>query len=60
LTVIRRNPCRVKGASVERSPERPVLTVAQEYALADTVGQRYRTLVLIACFWPALGSRTAA
>jgi integrase len=48
--LIRRNPCRVKGASVERSPERPVLTVAQVYALADAVGQRYRALVLIACF----------
>jgi integrase len=48
--LIRRNPCRVKGASVEKSPERPVLTVAQVYALADAVGPRYRALVLIACF----------
>jgi integrase len=48
--LIRRNPCRIKGASAEESPERPVLTVARVYALADAVGQRYRTLVLIACF----------
>jgi integrase len=48
--MIRRNPCKIKGASVEKSPERPVLTVAQVYALADAVGQRYRALVLIACF----------
>jgi integrase len=48
--LIRRNPCRIKGASVERSPERPVLTVAQVYALAEAVAQRYRTLVLLACF----------
>ncbi len=48
--LIRRNPCRIKGASVERSPERPVLTVAQVYALAEAVGQGYRTLVLVACF----------
>jgi integrase len=48
--LIRRNPCRVKGASVEKSPERPVLTVAQVYVLADAVGPRYRALVLIACF----------
>jgi len=48
--MIPRNPCRIKGASVEKSPERPVLTVAQVYALADAVGQRYRALILLACF----------
>lgn len=48
--LIRRNPCRVKGAGTEKSPERPVLTVAQVYALADAAGPRYRALVLLACF----------
>jgi integrase len=48
--LIRRNPCRIKGASAERSPERPVLTVPQVYALAAAVSERYRALVLIACF----------
>lgn len=48
--LIPRNPCRVKGASVEKSPERPVLTVAQVYALGDAVGSRYRALILLACF----------
>jgi Phage integrase, N-terminal SAM-like domain len=48
--LIRRNPCRLKGASAEKSPERPVLTVAEVYALADAVGPRYRALVLLACF----------
>ncbi len=48
--LIRRNPCRVKGAGTERSPERPVLTVAQVYALAEAVRPRYRALVLLACF----------
>jgi integrase len=48
--LIRRNPCRIKGASQERSAERPVLTVAQVYALAEAVGSRYRALVLLACF----------
>jgi len=47
---IPRNPCRIKGASVEKSPERPVLTVATVYSLADAVGPRYRALVLLACF----------
>ena len=48
--LIRRNPCRLKGASAEKSPERPVLSVAQVYALAEAVGPRYRALVLLACF----------
>ena len=48
--LIRRNPCRIKAAGIEKSPERPVLTVAQVYALADAVGTRYRALVLLACF----------
>jgi integrase len=48
--LIRRNPCRIKGASVEKSPERPVLTIGQVFALADAIGPRYRALVLLACF----------
>lgn len=40
--LIRRNPCRVKGASVEKSPKRQLLTVSQVYALADAVDRRYR------------------
>jgi integrase len=48
--MIRRNPCRIKGADREHSPERPVLTVAQVYALADAVGLRYRALILLAAF----------
>jgi integrase len=48
--LIRRNPCRIKGAGQERSPERPVLTVPEVYALADTVDGRYRALVLLGVF----------
>jgi integrase len=48
--LIRRNPCRIKGAGTEHSPERPVLTVIQVYALADAVGLRYRALILLAAF----------
>ena len=48
--LIRRNPCRIKGAGQERSPERPVLTVPEVYALADTVDGRYRALVLLGRF----------
>lgn len=47
---IRRNPCRVKGASTEKSPERPTVTVPHVYQLADAAGDRYRALILLACF----------
>jgi integrase len=57
---IKRNPCRIKGAGQEDSPERPVLTISQVYALADAVSQRYRALVLLATFsslrWGELGA----
>ncbi|MGD0374115.1 MAG: tyrosine-type recombinase/integrase [Streptosporangiaceae bacterium] len=48
--LISRNPCRIKGAGQERSPERPVLTVAQVFALAEAIDQRYRAAVLLASF----------
>lgn len=48
--LIKRNPCRIKGAGNEKSPERPVLSVAQVYALADTVGPAYRARILLATF----------
>jgi integrase len=48
--LIRRNPCRIKGAGQERSPERPVLTVRQVFELAGAIYQRYRALVLLAVF----------
>lgn len=48
--LIRRNPCRVKGADRYDVPERPVLTVGEVYAVADAMGPRYRLLVLLAAF----------
>lgn len=48
--LIRRNPCRIKGAGVERSAERPVATIEQVYAIADAIEPRYRALVLLATF----------
>ena len=55
--LIRRNPCRINGAGQEHSPERPVLTMAQVFALADAFTERrYRLLILLAVFCsPALG-----
>jgi integrase len=48
--LIRRNPCRIKGAGQEKPPERPVATVAQVYDLAERVPARFRVLVLLAAF----------
>ncbi|MEU7942249.1 tyrosine-type recombinase/integrase [Microbispora bryophytorum] len=38
--IIPRNPCRIRGAGDEHAQERPVLTVAQVFDLADRVGRR--------------------
>jgi integrase len=48
--LIPRNPCRIKGAGIERAPERPIATVAQVFDLAATVPGRFRTLILMAAF----------
>jgi integrase len=38
--ILPRNPCRIHGAGDEDAPERPVLTVAQVFELAERVGRR--------------------
>jgi len=38
--ILARNPCRIRGAGEERAAERPVLTVAQVFELAERVGRR--------------------
>jgi integrase len=48
--LIRRNPCRIKGAAQDRSPERDVLTVRQVFTLASVIDPRYRTMVLLGVF----------
>ena len=48
--MIARNPCVIKGASVERPAERPVATIEQVYAIADAIEPRYRAMVLLATF----------
>jgi integrase len=58
--LIRRNPCRVKGASVEKSPERPVLSSAQVFDLAAAIDPRYKALVLLAVFGSLRWSELAA
>jgi integrase len=48
--LIRRNPCRIKGAGTERSPERPTVTIEQVYAIAGGVRPWFKALVLLAAF----------
>jgi integrase len=48
--LIRRNPCRIRGAGEAHTPERPVATVAQVLDLAGRVPARFRALVLLAAF----------
>ena len=44
------NPCTLRGAADEWSPERPVLSVEQVLAVADEVGPRWRAMVLLGAF----------
>lgn len=49
--IIARNPCRVRGADRENPAERPVLTVAQVFELADAMPHRWlRALILVTAF----------
>ncbi|WP_220447141.1 tyrosine-type recombinase/integrase [Nonomuraea deserti] len=48
--IIPRNPCRIRGAGEEKPEERPVLTVAKVFELADLMPPRLRALVLLATF----------
>lgn len=48
--MIKQNPCTVKGGGAENSPERPVLSISEVFALAEAIDRRYRALVLLATF----------
>lgn len=55
--ILTRNPCKVPGADKEHPAERPVLSVAQVFALADRLGDdehdgnpRYRMLIVLTAF----------
>jgi integrase len=45
-----KNPCVIKGAGVEKTPERPVATIDQIYEIADAIEPRLRAIVLTAAF----------
>lgn len=44
------SPCSIKGAGIEPAEERPLPTLAEVYALADTVAPQFRAFVLLAAF----------
>lgn len=44
------NPCTIKGAGTEPTSKRPILTVAQAFQLAELIGPRFRSVVLLAAF----------
>lgn len=48
--ILLRNPCRIRGAGVARTAERPIATLVQVEALAQAVYPRYRALVLLAAW----------
>lgn len=48
--ILRKNPCRIKGAGKEESEERPVVPLPVVFDIADRVPARYRALVLLATF----------
>ena len=45
---IHRNPCQVRGAAVEKAPERPIATIAEVAALADAMPPDLRIAVVLA------------
>ena len=48
--LIRRNPCQVRGAAVERAPERPIATIAEVDALAGAMPPELRITVMLAAW----------
>jgi integrase len=48
--LIRRNPCRIRGAGQTSTPERPTATLPEVFAIAASIQPRYRALVLLATF----------
>ncbi|MCF3960377.1 tyrosine-type recombinase/integrase [Streptomyces fuscigenes] len=50
--LIRRNPCRIRGAGKESAAERSIATVDQVDALAAALGPRWRLMVYLAAYGP--------
>ncbi|MEW9517793.1 tyrosine-type recombinase/integrase [Streptomyces tubercidicus] len=50
--LIRRNPCRIRGAGKESAAERQIATVDQVDALANALGPRWRLMVFLGAYGP--------
>ncbi|MFG2284500.1 tyrosine-type recombinase/integrase [Streptomyces sp. NPDC048595] len=50
--LIRRSPCRIRGAGKESSAERQIATVDQVDALANALGPRWRLMVFLGAYGP--------
>jgi integrase len=48
--IIARNPCKVPGADRETPAERPVISVAQVFDLAERMPARFKAMVLVTAF----------
>ena len=48
--LILRNPCVIRGAGQEKSPERPIASIPQVFEIADTIEPRFRAMVLVGAF----------
>jgi integrase len=58
--LVLKNPCVLRGASVERPAERPIATIAQVFELADAIEESLGAMVLLATFTgPRLGELRA-
>lgn len=58
--LIRRNPCRIKGAGSEKAKERPTATVEQVDAVADAMRPRWRLMVYLGAYGPMRPEEQAA
>jgi integrase len=48
--IVEKSPCQVRGASVERAPERPVATMAEVEAMAELMPEDLRIAVVLAAW----------
>jgi len=48
--LLRRNPCRIKGAGKEKAEERGIATIEQVLHLAHLIGPRWQLMVFMAAF----------
>ncbi len=49
-SLIKSNPCSIKGAGLGKSQERPVASLEEVFALAKSIDERYRVAVILATF----------